>query len=278
MTLVTMRKLCSLALAICLARCAHQRLSPGDLDRVSHPAFVSRIEEGAGPKSRVFADDGSYREKLNRLEPVEADRRLRLKLGQGIGRFEVSDRLRAVTLANLPRERPWTQTVDPVAVATVLQSFLVEEVPANPPDYDLLRPLNADAVVEFVVREYGMRSTGGHGGAYASGYGRLFFLGGGEIWRSSFSLDQISLGEPSLDPFEVAKHPEDFREALSRLLDQAAVQFAKELNPLERRVQPGSPSPTPKSPPKGQDDTLNPPEQPQPDTVEPKKTSPEPGS
>ena len=232
-----MQKIPSLALAVLLAGCAHQRLSGADLDRVSHPAFISRIEEGAGPKSRVFTEDNAYQGRLNRLQPVEADRRLRLKLANGIGRFEVSDRLRADTLAHLPKERPWTRAVDPAAVAGVLESFLIEEVPANPPDYELLSPLGADAVVEFVIQDYGMRSANGHAGAYVSGLGRLFFLRGPEVWRSTFVMDQIQLHEPALDPFEVAKRPELFRDAMSKLLDQAAAQFARELSPPERSLE-----------------------------------------
>ena len=47
-------------------------------------AFISRIEEKAGPRSLVFRDDSSYGGKLKKLEPKEADRRLQLKLEKGI--------------------------------------------------------------------------------------------------------------------------------------------------------------------------------------------------
>ncbi|MHB8875450.1 MAG: hypothetical protein ACYC8T_17335 [Myxococcaceae bacterium] len=219
--------------------CAHKALSGNTLDRVVHPAFISRIEEQAGPKSWVFRDDGSYGGKLKKLEAKEADRRLTVKLGKGMTRFEISDGIRSKTLALLPQERPWTQPVDPAQVAFALQSFLVEEVPANAPDYDLLKPLGADAVVEFVVEDYGMRSKNGRAGTYIEGYGRMFFLdGGGDVWRRSFRADQVDSLSPHVDPFRVAKDPVMFRTELTTLLDAVATQFAKDLNPPDRNVGP----------------------------------------
>jgi len=215
--------------------CAHQPLSGSDLDRVRRPAFISRIDEGAGPQSAVFREDAVFQGKLKKLDPREADRRLQLKLAKAITRFETSDRLRASALAHVTKERPWTNAVDPAAVASALESFLVEEVPANPPDYDLLRPLGTDAVVEFVIEEYGLRSSGGRTGAFIAGYGRMFFLGGAEIWRQRFRADQIDLGRGDLDPFKVAQEPELFRGAIASLLDKVGVQFGAELSPPDRR-------------------------------------------
>ncbi len=224
--------LCSVLLA---SGCVHKSLSGTSLDRVVRPAFISRIEEGAGPKALVFREDASYGSKLKKLEAKEADRRLQVKLTKGVSRFEISDGLRAKTLAQLPSERPWSQTVDPAAVATELSSFLVEEVPANAPDYELLRSLGADAVVEFVIEDYGMRSKNGRAGTYIAGYGRLFFLDGGEVWRRSFYADQVEAGSPHVDPFRVAKEPTLFRTELVTLIDGVATQFAKDLNPPDRR-------------------------------------------
>lgn len=240
------------AAALCLAGCAHRPLSPEGLRQVHRPAFVCWIEDGAGPRSRVFREDPSYQDKLKRLDPKEADRRLQVKLAKAITRFETSDRLRAVSLANLPKERPWTNAVDPARVATTLESFLVEEVPANPPDYELLKPLGADAVVEYVIEDFGLKSVGGRATAYVSGRGRMFILGGSELWRQSFRLEQPN--EPGLDPFRVAEEPELFRSELSRLLDAAAFQFAAELNPEGkpnlRQIQQEQPAPK-TSEPKG---------------------------
>src|SRR5689334_19902243 len=117
-------------LALLTAGCASQRLAGSDLDRVSRPAFISRIEIEAGPRSLVFQEDRAYKDKLKKLEPKEADRRLQAKLTSAVTRFEVSERLRVNTFRLLPQEeRPWVNTLDPARVATVLESFLVEEVP-----------------------------------------------------------------------------------------------------------------------------------------------------
>jgi hypothetical protein len=231
-----------LVLLAFLPGCATTRLAGADLDRVRQPAFISRIEEEAGPKSRVFRDDEAYGEKLKKLEPKEADRRLQAKLGKAVTRFEISERLRVSTINQLPQEQPWTNTVDPARVASALESFLVEEVPANAPDYDLLAPLAADAVVEFVIEDYGMRSEKGHAGAYLKGYGRMFRLDGrSELWRRPFKADQIDSGAPHLDPFKVGKDPELFRLALTSLLDGVVEQFAQDLTPKDRRGGPPLP-------------------------------------
>ena len=223
-----------------LLGCAHVPLSGSDLDRVAHPAFISRIDEGAGPESLVFANDDHYRPKLGSLDDAEADRRLRVKLAKGVSRFEISDRLRADTLALLPKERPWTQVVSPAAVASALESFLVEEVPAREPNYALLRQLGADAVVEFVVEDYGLRSENGHAGAFVKGYGRMFLLDGQQsLWRESFARDALKEGMPGLDPLRVARQPELYRAQLAKLLDEVAVTFSKELAPPD--YHPGTP-------------------------------------
>jgi hypothetical protein len=153
-----------------------------------------------------------------------------------INRFQVADTLRSHTLAKLPKEAPWTNTARPGDVAAALQSFLVEEVPANPPDYELLRPLGVDAVIEFVVEEYGMRSEDGRAGCFVVGYGRMFMLdGGGNIWFRSFRADQVESGQPHLDPFKVAKDTSLFRSEMSSLLKAVAEVFARDLNPSDRK-------------------------------------------
>lgn len=238
-----MLRLLPVALALGLYGCAHSPLSGSDLDRARRPAFISRIEEKAGPRSYVFQGDSTYGAKLKKLEPKEADRRLQVKLEKGIPekglgtitRFEVADQLRSTTLAQLPREIPWTAVVNPAQVAAALESFLVEEVPANAPDYELLRPLGVDAVIEFVVEDYGMRSEDGRAGTYVIGYGRMFFLdGGGNVWYRSFRADEVESGQPHVDPFKVAKDPTIFRDHLTTLLKAVAEQFAKDLRPEGR--------------------------------------------
>lgn len=212
--------------------CAHSPMSGRALNRMIRPALVARIEDGAGPKSFVFREDSSYGSKLKKLDPKEADRRLQVKLAKGVTRFEVSDSLRANTLATLPRENPWMQAVDPAQVARALESFLVEEVPANAPDYNLLRPLGTDSVVEFVIEEYGMRSSSGRAGLYVLGHVRMFFLdGGGTQYFRAFRADEVRSGLPHLDPFAVAKDPAMFRRHMTQVMIKVAELVANDLNP-----------------------------------------------
>lgn len=217
--------------------CAHKPLSGGALDEVRRPAFISRIEENAGPKSEVFRGDSSYSPKLKRLEPKEADRRLSAKLQKHMGRFEIAERLRTATLAKLPKESPWSRTVDQARVYSQLQSFLVQEVPANEPDYNLVGELGADAIVEFVIEDYGIHSEDGGAQAYLVGYGRMFRIDGGkELWRRAFRVDMLDEdGFGRLDPFRVAKDRELWRDTMGIMLDAVAAQFAQDLNPPDRR-------------------------------------------
>lgn len=67
-------------------------------------------------------------------------------------------------LALVSSDCPWSDVVNPEEVARVLESYLVEEVPANPPDYARLKELEADSVMEIVIEEYGMRSARGRAG------------------------------------------------------------------------------------------------------------------
>ncbi|MBK7860441.1 MAG: hypothetical protein IPJ65_17875 [Archangiaceae bacterium] len=79
-----MTRLCLGVVLLCFgAGCAHKPLSGSALDRVIRPAFVSRIEDEAGPKSYVFRGDGTYGDKLKKLSAKEADRRLAVKLASG---------------------------------------------------------------------------------------------------------------------------------------------------------------------------------------------------
>jgi hypothetical protein len=211
--------------------CAHHQVSRSDLERVSSPAFLSRIEKGAGPHVWVFRGDGSYSKRLGKLAAEEADKRLLSRLKQGMTPFEIADRLRATTVSKLPRESPWSDTVDPARVAEVYQSFLVEEEGVDRPDYSRAREAGADAIVEFVIEEYGMRSRDGKAGAYIAGYGRMFTLEGHQLWTRGFRADGLDSGLPPADPFEVARDPTRWRNTIGPLIDAVAARFAMDLSP-----------------------------------------------
>lgn len=209
--------------------CAGVPLSASELNSVARPAFVSRLELDAGPRSSVFRDLPSLQPRLRGLAPAEADRRLVGKLN-AVSRFELSERLRVGVTRRLPNESPWSHAVPQVQVASVLQSFLTEEVPARSPDTRQLESLGADTLVELVIESYGMKGKGGKPVVFLSGRGRMAKLGGSSLWYRSFSFETEG-AEDALDPLRVAQDPQLFRDALAGLLDRAAEQLAKELQP-----------------------------------------------
>lgn len=228
-----------LAAPLLLGGCASHRLASADLGRVERPAFVSRVVFDAGPQADVFRADASYAPQLKTLTPEEADRRLAQKVAPAMSRFELSERLRLGVQLQLPRERPWTRGVEPEAVASALDTFLVEEASISAPRYARLAPLGADAVVELVVEAYGLRSKEGKAGAFLRGYARLFRLDGEqELWRMPFTRDQLEEGGAQLDPFLVAREPARFRAELERMLDGVAHAVARELAPADRLRRP----------------------------------------
>jgi hypothetical protein len=274
-----MRSLLPIALCALVSSCAYQPLSSASLDRAVRPAFISRIEDGAGPRAKVFRDDGAYALKLKKLDAKEADRRLQVKLQRGITRFEIAERLRVLTFAGLPQERPWVSTIEAAQVATLLQSFLVEEVPANPPEYDALKRLGADSVVEIVVEEYGMRSKAGKAGSYIKGYARMFLLRNSheEIFRSAFLADALDSGAKHLDPFVVGQDQDIYRRQMQELIDGISKKLAVQLSPPRPRRASDAPSEKAPAPPALEPlppeappaDELPPGELPPPDPVQP---------
>lgn len=244
-------------LLLSLVGCAHKPLSASELDQTKLIAFIARIEDEAGPKSNVFRNDSSYKERLKRLDDKEGDRRLGNALAVGsleknkageyevvhhtISRFEVADSLRANTLAALPKQSPWSEVVHPVDVARVLESFLVHEVPANAPDYERLAALGADTIVEIVVEEYGLRSEKGKAGAYLMGFARMFRINGPELYHRRFYSDDLNAGLEGLDPFAVRKNTELFSARIKQMVAAISAQVAKDLTPAERREQSTTP-------------------------------------
>lgn len=228
--------------------CAHAPLSASALNEVTGVALLGRIEEEAGPKSTVFRDDSSYRPKLapRHIDDKEADRRLAQVLSQGtferdkegkrlvartLSRFELADSLRSELLSMLPKRKPWSEAANPAQVATQLESFLVQEVPANIPDYERLAQLGVDTIVEIVIHDYGMHSRNGRAGVYLDGTAHMFRLGGGEIYHRHFVVDDLSAGSPHLDPFAVAKNATLFADRMKPILASVAQQIAADLQP-----------------------------------------------
>jgi hypothetical protein len=229
---VRLRSLCLGALAT--LGCSHAQLSGADLDRVQRPAYVGRVAEGAGPRAHGVGPD-------------ESEAQLLAAMNASIGKFEVSERLRSQVSVALKGDKPWSNAVPASQVASVLETFLVERVPAVPPDFDRLKPTGADAVVELVVEEYGLRPQAGVGNTYVQGYARLFLLGSGsELWRAGFQRTASAQGLPALDAASVLANAGPYGDQLRALLDSAATELADALTPPGRRG--GRPAGAPASP------------------------------
>lgn len=184
----------------------------------------------------MFRDDGaSYVAALKGIEFREADRRLAAKLTNGargihsMSRFELAGTVQAEVLARVPAEPPWREVVSPEEVARVLESYLVEEVPANPPDYRRLKELDADSVLEVVVEEFGMKSAKGRAGLWMLGHARMFTIDGPVFYWRRFRIDELSAEVPHLDPFAVAKNPTLYVERMRGLLRSVATAIAGDL-------------------------------------------------
>ena len=215
-----------------LAACAHATLEGSDLERVQHPAFVSRVADEAGPQVSVYRSDSARASKLGDTSPEAADKKLEDSLRPAISRFEAAERLRSHVHAAIQTEKPWSQAVPPSKVASAMETLLVQEVPSPPPDYSRLRPLGADSVVEFVIEEYGVRTEKGVPQTWVRGKGRMFRLGdGGEIWSSGFAGNSTEVGLPPLDPAALATDPRPFHEQMVAVLDSVSIRLARQLSP-----------------------------------------------
>ena len=153
-------------------------------------------------------------------------------MNTAIGKFEVSERLRSQVAVALKSEKPWSNAVPASQVASVLETFLVERVPAVPPDYNRLKPTGADAVVELVVEEYGLRPQGTQSQSYLRGSARMFLLAdNSELWRTEFQRSGEVQGLPPLDAAALVSNAGPYGDQLRTLLDATAAALAQELTP-----------------------------------------------
>lgn len=216
---------------LCALGCSHAQLSGADLDRVQRPAYVGRVAEGAGPKAQGAGGADVSNAPLSTA------------MNAAIGKFEVSERLRSQVAVALKAEKPWSNAVPASQVASLLETFLVERVPAVPPDYNRLKPTGADAVVELVVEEYGVRPQGAQSQTFVRGYGRMFLLAdGSELWRGEFQRSGESQGLPPLDASSLQSSATAYGDQMRTLLDASAAALAQELTPPGRRG--GRPTPS----------------------------------
>ena len=224
-------RLATAALLVTGLGCAHNSLQSSDLEHVQRPALVSRLTDDAGPQVNVYRADPARAGTLKAASPEAADQQLQQKLAGSVTRFEVGERLRSRVQVSLQREKPWSQAVPPAQVAGVLETFLVQDVTSTPPDYSKLKPLGADAVVEFLIDGYGLRTDKGVPQIWVRGTGRMVRLSdGGEIWRTGFSRTSTDSNLPPLDPSALVDDPQPFREQMAVVLDGAGIALAQQLN------------------------------------------------
>jgi hypothetical protein len=229
--LVRLRTLSFATLLLALG-CTHAQLTGADLDRVQRPAYVGRLAEGAGPKAEGIPG-----------VPDASVAQLTASMNAAIGKFEVSERLRSQLAVALKSEKPWSNAVPASQVASVLETFLVERVPAVPPDYSRLKPTGADAVVELVVEEFGLRPQGAKAQTFLRGSARMFLLAdGSELWRTEFQRSGEVQGLPPLDGAALVSNAGPYGDQLRTLLDATAAALAQELTPPGRGG--GRPTPT----------------------------------
>ncbi len=239
-----MRRLLVLLL---LAGCAHLPLSPRAAGELRSVAVVARVADG--PHARVFREDPAWHARLaeRKLEDPEGDRRLALALEKGtfeklpeggkrlvahtMSRFELAETLRAGVVAGLPRQPPWTSLASPNDVARELESYLVQDVSGASPDYQRLKRLGVDAVLEVLVEDYGLRSEKGRCGAYLVGTASLTRLDGGTLYLRRFVSDEVTFELESADPFAVARDASLFARRLEPILAAVAQQLVADLSP-----------------------------------------------
>ncbi|MFN7130732.1 MAG: hypothetical protein ACK4N5_01540 [Myxococcales bacterium] len=212
----------------------HKRLDPAALQRVESVAIVVRVVQGplvlVAQAAPALADPPT-------ASPVESDKRLAGQLASQMRRFEASERLRGAVANKLPPEPPWSRALPAVEVATALQALLVDDR-AGDFDYEALRKRGASAVLELVVREFGVRHRDGATGVFWEGTGRLLELGSGDVlWRAPLSYDEAA--DPGGERRDVAVlRNGGFREAMFEMIERISDQVVAELAPGHRRQAP----------------------------------------
>ncbi len=207
--------------------CSHTQLTGAELDRVQRPAYVGRLADGAGPKAQGVGT---------------SEAQLVTAMNAAIGKFEVSERLRSQLAVALRGQAPWSNAVPASQVASALETFLVERDPPVPPDYNRLKPTGADAVLEVVVEDYGLKAQGTVAQTYLRGYTRLFLLADGtEVWRGDFERSGTGQGLRLLDVAGLASNASPYGDQLRALLDATALELGRQLSPTGRVSGAGTP-------------------------------------
>lgn len=215
------------------------------LDGISKPAIVARLVDPV-PKANVFQADGSLLAKGGAKSAKAADEELAKVLHKGdprngmtINRYEIVDAVASKTRHYLQKQQPWTQALPSVEVARVLETFLVEDRAQGKPNYDRLKAVGVDAVLEILLEEYGMRADKGRVGVYVIGTARLLRLDGAVLYTRAFVSDETGTDAvEGTDPNDVLARPPLFREHLQVMLTAIAETVADDVTPGGLRFRP----------------------------------------
>ncbi len=228
---------CGAAVVLAVS-CAHVPVDKAGLDSLKRPAIVARLVDPV-PKAMVFQKDASLAAKAGSKSAKAADEELAKILlkgdprnGLSINRYEIVDAVASKTRHYLQRQHPWTQAIPPVEVARVLETFLVEDRAQGKPNFDRLKDIGADSVLEILLEEYGMRAENGRVGVYVLGTAKLLRLDGGVLYVRSFVSDETgTTAVEGTDPLEVIARPPLFREHLQVMLTAIGEAIADDLTP-----------------------------------------------
>ncbi len=217
-------------------------MNPGKLSEVHHIAVVARVERG--PSILVARTEPNGLALFpGEKDAKEVDEKIARALSRKMTRFQVAERLRAGLVRDLPSRAPWTHLVPAVQVSSALETLLVDHGD-DPPDFDALRPLGADAVLELAVKDFGVRRSGGRVGAWARISGHLFTLPGRDsMYRRAIELDDAREGRVEIDPLPLLRAEGGYRESLEDLLGRAASSFAEDLGGKKEKPPERTPAP-----------------------------------
>lgn len=229
-------------LMACPAR--HIEASAGDLRKIRTIAILART---ADPESNLAAVDPAGAAGFVRgAEGRAADKEIQGKLQRSMTRFVVARRFEGGVTQGLPKGL--FQLASPTRVGEALELLLVDQKDSDP-DYEKLRPLKVDAVLEVRVKELGLAKVSAQNppGGYARGVARLVTLDGSTVWQLPFDVDESRDrgGDVDVKAF-AADFDSMWRLTVDRLASTLGEQVGRALGGRTSRPAPsGAPAPTP---------------------------------
>jgi hypothetical protein len=229
-----------------IGACAREvSVKPERLSEAKRIAIVSRVEHG--PSVLVArSEPGGLSLFPGETDARKLDEKIATVLARKVSRFQVSERLRAGLVRDLPPRPPWTQLVPAVDVASALETLLVD-TRDEPPDFGNLRGTHADAVLDLAVKDFGVVRRQGKVGLYCTVAAQLFTLEGRDtIYRRTIDLDDARDGRGDLEPLLLLSGGgTDYRDDLEGMLGRLSHEIALDLGGRERLPPTPAPQPAP---------------------------------